>query len=327
MSIYGKPEWEFRPRPKSAVLLIVSTFAILLSAALTRLFLNAVDLGFAWSQGWKQVFVIYAPLAESPLSPFFASPPLDPRYIWAPVVLAAASAGAALLLVVLWPSSDRLGSRLFVHILAGILTTIGVLAISFEPMAFNRIGERSAIPRLGWNALAMVCGLALIVFIERRRLQLLGNVEPVERGLQRLRIWILQIPWGYAVLLLLALGNRWYAGASALALTLIASFGAAMMRPGPGSFERLSRVNLRGSLILTPPLALAVIVSMCFTFGLPAVSIPHRVITFGGPNGFHWEPNEALLRRQLRDPESLEKRKNEIRFRGRTIELENGERP
>ena len=118
MTIYGESTGEFRPRPTAAALFAVSTGQILLAFLLSASFASIIDTIMAFKSGWKTVLVIYVPFADDPMSPFFVSPPLDRFYLLAEPIVAASALLFALLLLVFWPTSSGMATRLFIHTFA-----------------------------------------------------------------------------------------------------------------------------------------------------------------------------------------------------------------
>lgn len=321
MSIYAETADEFRPRPSPFVLMLVSFLMIGLAFQTATILLGVVDSLWAWGSGWKEVVVLYFPFAGSPLSPFYSSPPLKASYEPVRLGLALIAFLLAILFVQFWPTEDRLSVRLFVHHLGLLLLVQGTAATAWEPGAYDSEAEAIGIPAIAWKIAAIALAGLGILYVERKTLRLFGNFESLESPVRRFASWALRLLPGLGLLIPLCMLNGWDAGAIGAAIGLTVSLAATLHSAPSMSYERVAHVRLLRSLPLVALLTILLVGGPVFVFGLPAAGMPHSVVSFGGPQGFLWEPNESLLRRQLRDRESLEKKRNTIRFRGEEAEL------
>ena len=321
MALYGHNSREFQPRPSLGTLLVVGFFQFLLAIQFSALILHVFDSALAWSAGWDEVIVLHAPFAGDFMSPFFVSPPLERIYRMASPIVSLSGFALAVLLLVFWPGSSALANRLFVHMLAFTLGAWGVLSVAFRPTAVEGVVAWSGFPALVWQAVFGIAGALIVIMAERRTIQLLGNLFDVQRPGGRFALWACRIPLPTLIVAAIAYLSHFRAGCWALLAAAGLSALEVVLHDPSVSWERIANPLMRTGAVVSAILAIAVVAASVASFGIEAFDRESRVIEISREWGVESETKEALLRKQLRDPESLEKQRDVIRFRGRESEV------
>lgn len=321
MSIYAESRGEFRTRPSILALFLVSIGGVILASQVAHLVLALIDTVMAWSAGWGSVLIVFVPLGDNPFSPFFFSPPLSAVYQFSQLAVAGGAIAFGIIFAGLWPTSSGLSARIFAH-LAGLVTVAdGALATALRPNAFADGANATGVPRVVLIALDVVLALIVIAWIERRTLRLLANVFELDNAFKRIGLWLLRIPVGLGILTLIAWLNGWIAGAVALAAAIVLTFIATASSKPALDYERLESPRMIVAAFAYPIAAIATSAVFIALFGMRGANIPNEIVSIR-ESGVTRSSVPDELRHQLRDPESLEKLRNIIRFRGKTYELQ-----
>jgi len=320
MSIYGESSGEFRPHPSPLAVMLVSLGGLVLASHVAHLIVAGIDTMLAWGAGWESVLIVFVPFADDPFSPFFFAPPLGSVYRASEIAVAGGSILFGIIFAGLWPTSAGLASRFFAH-LAGLIAIVdGALATALRPGAFTDSAKLMGAPRWLLLVVVIVVSIGTIAWVEHRTVLLLSNVLDQRSMLRRIGIWLLRIPIGLGLLAVVAWVNGWMPGVAALGAAVIVTFFACAPYPPPPWHEDIEAPTMIGAAILYPLLAIALTAGSVVLFGMRGGSVPNRILTFRD-GGVKHETVPDELRRQLRDPESLEKLRNVIRFRGKEYEL------
>jgi hypothetical protein len=309
MTIYDETFGQFRPRPPLWRLAAVSVCQFVLAAMLANALASAYEAWVIWRSDVRPVVVEVTPWStaftrlrvrsgveygEKTKDPAFSfGRPVAPedegrsRVVthvqgehmqWNGYPVAALMA-MSWLLVMLWPSSPRFGSRLFVHTFAEMLVVAAWCLAPHEVLYSSGLWYHMPTAAKVAGLLTMVMPFQLI-WIERRAIAVLANVYTIDRRRRLLVIWLAR-----AVVPALVLGGLAYAAAprnSFLAwgyvMLLVATFIAAIRRP-PERFEQLTDPELRRGFGVLVIAALAIGIASFAVFGIKktrAVTITAR---------------------------------------------------
>lgn len=279
MTLYGEFDNRFRAKPSALAIVSVTLFASACGALLATALLSSVRTLATRSVNAEFPLVFYAPLADNPFAGLY---PLSSDQVLEPVAWAVGvSIAFALALVVLYPSSQTLASRLALH----SLVTMILAFAGFAPLAdlsllsAIRVGtDLSPSMALGILVAGVVAVAVLIAFIERRVIRILGNVFSTDSPGARLRIWLLRIPIPCLVLGLLSWLNGWIGGAAACAAVIGATFFENISQIPKKQFEELREPLMREAAATWPFAAAILLGTGIWLFGLEAASLPRRAI-------------------------------------------------
>lgn len=318
MSRYEETTQKFRTRASWVRICLFSTFAVLLSRQVAAIFGWGIETALAWSSGWTSVLLVYAPFGVSPSVPYYSSPPLMEPFALVHLIVPAAAIGVAILLAFLWPTSPRLASRLFTLLCSielvrtlAIAPAAAALPVPSVPTA-QVYSEMTPHPAALILLVGALTSFALVVALIRS----FGSSLDINRVGDRTAVYLAAIAWPFSLAAVIELLLGYSPGLLASGAVLLC--GLVSIRYGAtGNWPPITNVSLRRASVLIPLTALLVVGSSLYIFRGKPTGSPARALFIG--KELRFVNHDEILRRQLRDPQSLQRRQE------RTIEWSDSE--
>lgn len=307
MTDYEIQQQKFRTRAEWSS---VGTFALifwLLARQLASMFGWIVETLLAWSGGWREVLLIEAAWLGDPGVEFYRSPPLRSLYEHAPLIVPLAGILGALLLSYLWPLRSALAPRLAAAIVGLELIRSTTLTPAIDSiLVATESALRSPLVTEPWSFGLLVAGLVTAMLLSRSIVSFFGSSRPIDRLPERTAIVFVTILLPLVILTLMEWIGGYQKGALGSAALLVCTLPA-IRRRRRANWPNVSPLILRREIVMASIVALLLISSSLYVFRGPLTGFEERVVLVSGTNveviGRH-----EMLRRQLRDPDSLERR-------------------
>lgn len=265
MTIYDGNSQQFQPRASLAVLSLVSTSIFIIAVVVTPLIAGALEALLAGISGWPGPLIFHAPPASFPQE-IYAYWSENSWLRWGPAIVAGSCAVLGMLLIFLWPTDQKLATRLFAHGLGTMLVLFGFVARGLD--ANTGVFMQPAL----WMILCVSMGALLVMRFERRSLALLKNLYEVYTPAKRITLWSARVLPGLVLIAIFCAFNRYLPGIYASALGLCATFLEAVSHQPKRSFERLGNPRMQEASVTLPILALGLLAVSVYVFGSPAHS-------------------------------------------------------
>lgn len=284
MTLYEEGNEQFRPGPRLPSLLVTATSAVFIGAVFASLSVAAIITLLARYSGWTDEWFFYSPLFDQVLTAIYSSPPLDGSYRLAGVIIPAGSLLLALFLTQFWPFDQTLASRFVLQAVALNLVAYGVFAAAFEPRVIQDLRTEISVPPIATIVLLLATGTWAVMLIERRMIELLGNIWWVDTPIRRVRRWLPRIPLPFLTLAAIAYWNENPPLAYSHLLVIGASLLENLSRTPPNTFEEVRRPHMREAAFTTPVSAVLLMAAVLWPFGLTRVAgLTPRVLSSPGP--------------------------------------------
>lgn len=313
MTIYDGNSQQFQPRASLAVLSLVSTSIFILAVVITPLIAGALESLLAGISGWPGPLILHAPPASLPQE-IYAYWSEESWLIWGPAIVASSCAVIGVMMIFLWPTDQKLATRLFAHGLATKLVLFGFVARGLD--AKTAVFMQPAL----WMILCVAMGAFLVMRFERRSLALLKNLYEVDTPAKRIALWAARMVPGLVLIAIFCAFNRYLPGIYASALGLGATFLEAVSHQPKRSFERLGNPRMQEAAVTLPIFALGLLAVSVYIFGSPAHSAfrPRALVISSEPSvsieplslartRYSWHPPKP-------EPETPEEKKIDIRW-------------
>lgn len=273
MSVYGEIDLRFRPRPAGWRIFLVSLSQFVIALSLTSLISSVLAVTVLRASELRYPLLVYAPPWETLWSRVSA------RYVVSTETLLTRGAGYAFLVVAvvvfwLWPTRQSLATRHFAYTFALVMAIFGAGAwVGDSPLRARILDDPSVIG-------IAVGAIILCALIERRALELLGNVITAEKPSQRLLLWSLRIVPSATLMALFGFAvKRDVTIVLAALYALITLLVALSYRPGKG-FEALGEVRMREAAAILPVVALLLIAGSWWVFGCDVTGRDPRGVAY-----------------------------------------------
>lgn len=291
MTLYEEGNEQFRPGPRLPSLLVTATSAVFMGAVLASLSIAAIITLLARYSGWTGEWFFFSPLFDQILTAIYSSPPLDGAFRLAGVIIPAGSLLLAFFLTQFWPFDQTLASRFVLQAVALNLIAYGVFAPAFDPQVMQDLRTEINLPPIATMVLLIATGTWAVMLIERRMIELIGNIWWVDTPTRRVRRWLPRIPLPFLILAAVAYWNDNPPLTYSNLLVIGASLLENLSRTPPNTFEEVRRPHMREAAFTTPVAAALLIAALLWPFGMTRVlRLPPRVVNFSSSTGPALEP-------------------------------------
>lgn len=283
MGFYGVHDDRFRERPSSLALFSVSLFSTLACALISSAIVSLLRVMITRTVRREFPITLYFPFASDPFAGLY--PLRVDQSLEAAMPAIAVPLALALLLVLFFPTTQKISGRLNLHTFAACLVAFGTLAPVLDPGLFRDFRLYTRLERE--PALAMLGGAVVVLavvlgFVERRAFRVLGNVYDTGSPGKRLYLWLLRIPVPFLTLAALAQLAGWTAGAIASLVVVGATFFETISHLPKVQHEAFSDVRMREAAATWPIVAAILVAGSVWAFGSDLLRLPKRAVRVEG---------------------------------------------
>jgi hypothetical protein len=315
MTIYGEWNEQFRARPKMSALLLFCVSFFLIAVELTALVTSVTQVVALKSMTVDGAVPLYAPIAQRWAVFRPGAHASEVRDVVAPALDLIL---AALVLLIL-PTATTLAARLGTHLLT-MAFLLQAMARALEVSPAKWLEGEMTLSGL-WRPVTLLCALLLLHFSEKKRNDLMSNVEKLAAPSRRLRLWAVTIVPAFLVVAVLAWLNSYLplavASLLALAVTLFTNVSS---RPAE-RYEKLEGIEMREAAWSTPLIALLIVGLAWWSFGFPRAGRVNHAVLLGGQSIARLEPVTNVTILTAAEEIKQQKKAEEERKKNQVIDI------